>query len=89
MQIEDGHPPANRKKKINLTEEEGKQIIAQLMIGCIWVDDLPKLNRKAILRVAIDFDKNMCTVRRYQTKLLIIWKINVYPKKEHWEATSV
>jgi hypothetical protein len=64
MQIEDGHPPANRKKKINLTEQERKRIIAQLMIGCICVDGLPKLDRKAISRVAKDFDKNVCTVRR-------------------------
>jgi hypothetical protein len=64
LQIGDGHPPANRKKKINLTEEERKRIIAQLMIGCIWVDDLPKLDKKAISRVAKDFDKHVCTVRR-------------------------
>jgi hypothetical protein len=58
-EIEGDPPSANTKKKINLTDEDRNRVIAQLMIGCIWVDDTPKLGRKAILRVAKDFDKRV------------------------------
>jgi hypothetical protein len=63
-EIEGDPPPANTKKKINLTDEDRNRVIAQLMIGCIWVDDTPKLGRKAILHVAKDFDKYVSTIRR-------------------------
>jgi hypothetical protein len=59
------HAPANTTmKKTRLTVEERQQVVSQLMIGCTWVDDEPKLGKKALTRVATDFNKHVTTVWR-------------------------
>jgi hypothetical protein len=45
--IEGDTAPVNTtKKKTPLTVEERKQVVAQLMIECTWVDDAPKIDKK-------------------------------------------
>jgi hypothetical protein len=44
-EIEGDTPPANTiRKKTPLTVEERQQVVAQLMIGCTWVDNAPKID---------------------------------------------
>jgi hypothetical protein len=63
--IEGDPPPANiTKKKTPLTVEERQQVVSQLMIGCTWVDDAPKLDKKAVSRLAKDFNKHVTTIWR-------------------------
>ena len=64
-EIEGDPPPANTtKKKTPLTVEERQRVVSQLMIGCTWVDDAPKLGKKAVTRVAKDFNKHVATIRQ-------------------------
>jgi hypothetical protein len=47
--IEGNTPPANTTKKWTpMTVEERQQVVSQLMIGCTWVKDAPKLDKKGL-----------------------------------------
>jgi hypothetical protein len=79
-------PPANTTmKKTRLTMEERQQVVSQLMIGCTWVDDEPKLDKKALTRVAKDFNKHVTTVWRVwcraKQKLSQFGKLTSTPRK--------
>jgi hypothetical protein len=48
-EIEGDSPPANTtKKRTPLTVEERQQFVSQLMRGCTWVEDAPKLDKKGL-----------------------------------------
>jgi hypothetical protein len=65
----DIYPANTRRKPTPLTVKERQQVVSQLMIGCTWVDDAPKLDKKAVTRVAKDFNKHVVKIRRVSNVL--------------------
>jgi hypothetical protein len=55
------------------------------MKGCTWVDDVPKLDKKAVTHVAKDFNKHVAMIRRVwnraKQKLSQFGKLSLTPRK--------
>ena len=65
-------PPNNRKKK-DLTSDQRKQIISELLLSAEMVGNEIKLTRGALAATAKNFDRDLTTISR-------IWKI-LFPQK--------